>query len=65
MVNTVECFGKIFWDSVETRGYIALEVIFHGPLTFPYVLQAEALTAFVLDYPFKYACIVNSLGKET
>lgn len=42
---------------------MVLEVIFHEPLIFPHILQAEALTAFVLDYPFKDACIVNSLEK--
>lgn len=42
---------------------MVLEVIFHRPLIFPHVLQAEALIDFVLDYPFKDAYIVNSLGK--
>lgn len=41
-----------------------LKVIFYGPLIFLDVLQAEALTAFVLEYPSpKDAYIVNSLGK--
>lgn len=44
---------------------MVLEVIFHGPRIFRHVLQAEALTVFVLDYPFKDAYIVNSLGKYT
>jgi len=41
------------------------ETIFHRSLVFIYILQAEALPAFVLDCLFKDACVENSLRRQT
>ena len=36
----------------------------HECLTCLYILQAEAIGAFVLEYLFKGVCIENSLGRQ-
>ena len=40
------------------------ETILHRSLQFLHVLQAEALTAFVLNYLFMDVCMVSCTGRE-
>lgn len=49
-------------EKIETEIYYCS--ILHGCLTFLYILQAEAMAAFVLEYLFKGICIENSLGRQ-
>lgn len=40
------------------------EIILRGSYTSLYILQAEAGTAYVLNYLFKNTCIVSGLGRQ-
>lgn len=58
--------GKILPKSRQHRNKrrTLLEPIFHEVLAFTCLLQAEAQTAFVLDYVFKDVCVENSFGRQ-
>lgn len=38
--------------------------ILQGYLTSLYILKAKAVSDFILEYPLKDICIVNSLGRK-